>query len=202
MPKIAGPLALAVALIAPIPSLAAAGGEKPAPAPTEINAQKRTVADIRNVGTALFSWLTDQVDTDSTPGEPVIGECTTPDTPAAPEAAAKEEKRMEADVRDIPEISWEELTRILVPEYLKEVPRTDGWGNPYEYRLNTANVYAHQVMAIRSGGADGFTSGDVYSIAGFDPGSLDEDLVWMDGFFVRWPERPKPAPRAEAPEKK
>lgn len=200
MPKLAGPLVLAVVLIAPLPSLAAAGGGKrPAPVPTEINAQKRTVADIRNVGTALFAWLTDQVETDSTASEPATGGCTAPDTAA--ESGAKEEKRMEADVREIPEISWEDLTRILVPEYLKEVPRTDGWGNPYEYRLNTASIFSRQVMAIRSGGADGFTSGEVYPIASFDPESVDEDLVWMDGYFVRWPERPKPELRPATPEK-
>ena len=133
-------------------------------------AQKRTVADIRNVGTAMFSWLTDQV------GAAAAGQSETP----APKEVA---------LSDYPEISHEELAGILVPQYILEVPATDGWGNEYEFHLNTENPLAAQVMSIRGPGREGAFSTDTYTVTSFDPTSFDEDIVWADGFFVRWPQR-------------
>jgi prepilin-type N-terminal cleavage/methylation domain-containing protein len=132
--------------------------------PASRNPQKRTVADIRNTGTAMFSWLTDQVG-----------------------AAAAGESSSTVDFRDYPPIRGEDLATILVPEYLAEVPLTDGWGNDYDYTLNLENPLADKVMAIRSPGGDGFAEADVYTVTGFDPNASDQDIVWADGFFVRWP---------------
>ena len=66
---------------------------------------------------------------------------------------------------------------------------TDGWGHPLEYYLNTENPTAPQVMGIRSPGRDGTFSGGRYTVGAFDPGDFDEDIVWADGTFVRWPQR-------------
>jgi prepilin-type N-terminal cleavage/methylation domain-containing protein len=134
--------------------------------PPSRNPQKRTVADIRNTGTAMFSWLTDQVG-----------------------AAAAGATSSTVDFRDYPPIRSEDLATILVPEYIKEVPLTDGWGNDFDYTLNVDNPMADKVMAIRSPGRDGFAEADVYTVTGFDPDDFDQDLVWADGFFVRWPRR-------------
>jgi uncharacterized protein len=127
-------------------------------------AQKRTVADIRNTGTAMFSWLTDQVG-----------------------AAAAGQSQVDMDQYDV--LSREELQAVLLPMYLQMVPETDGWGNPYQYYLNVANPMAEQVMGIRSPGRDGRFSADSYTVTSFDPSEFDEDIVWADGFFVRWPQR-------------
>lgn len=132
------------------------------------NAQKRTVADIRNTGTAMFSWLTDQV------GAAAAGQSQVPDT---------------VDVGDYPAISHADLTTILVPEYIQEVPEVDGWKSPYEYYLEVANPMAEKIMSIRSPGRDGKFSDTAYTVTSFDPASLDEDVVWADGFFVRWPQK-------------
>jgi hypothetical protein len=43
-------------------------------------------------------------------------------------------------------------------------------------------------MVIRSSGADGIFSGNRYELGGFQPVDADQDLVWMDGFFIRWPQ--------------
>lgn len=133
-------------------------------------AQKQTVKDIRNVGTAMFSWLTDQV------GAAAAGQSQTP----APKEVA---------LSNYPAISHEELAGILVPQYIQELPVTDGWGHDYEFRLNTENPLAPQVMSIRSPGRDGTFSTDSYTVTSFDPTSFDEDIVWADGFFVHWPQR-------------
>ena len=132
------------------------------------NAQKRTVADIRNTGTAMFSWLTDQV------GAAAAGKSQVPDT---------------IDVGDYASISHADLRTILVPHYIREVPEVDGWKSRYEYYLEVSNPLAEKIMTIRSAGRDGSFSGNAYTVTSFDPGSLDEDIVWADGFFVRWPQK-------------
>ncbi|HJX30146.1 MAG TPA: hypothetical protein VJ885_19755 [Thermoanaerobaculia bacterium] len=137
----------------------------------DMAAQKRTVLDIRNVGTAMFSWLTDQI------GAAAAGQSQMP-----------EPSRVE--LSDYSEISHADLTTILTPMYLETIPETDGWGSPYEFGLNVENPLAQQVMSMRSPGRDGFFDGDSYEVDSFDPASFDEDIVWADGFFVRWPLKP------------
>jgi hypothetical protein len=44
-------------------------------------------------------------------------------------------------------------------------------------------------MAIRSAGRDGAFSGDTYTAGAFDPLDYDQDIVWADGVFIRWPQR-------------
>ncbi|HSG38053.1 MAG TPA: prepilin-type N-terminal cleavage/methylation domain-containing protein, partial [Thermoanaerobaculia bacterium] len=66
--------------------------------------QKRTVSDIRNAGTAMFSWLTDQV------GAAAAGQSST--DPVAMTSYTK----VEVDV----------LQTVLVPQYLQAIPVKDG----------------------------------------------------------------------------
>jgi hypothetical protein len=140
-------------------------------AATDGEAQRRTVADIRNTGTAMLSWLTDQV------GAGAAGPSQT------------EEKWQGVDLDDYSVLSAEELREILVPQYMQQVPERDGWGNPFEYYLNVENPLEQQVMSIRSAGRDGRFSTDSYTATAFDPDDLDQDIVWADGFFVRWPQK-------------
>ncbi|HTG35546.1 MAG TPA: hypothetical protein VLB76_21710 [Thermoanaerobaculia bacterium] len=139
---------------------------------SDMDRQRLTMADIRNVGTAMFSWLTDQVG-------------------ASAAGAQETEKATEKPVRLAPYrvISTKELKKLLVPQYLERIPETDGWGHPYEFRLNVKDVLGRNVMMIRSPGRDGTYSAKKYSTHGFDPEDYDEDIVWADGFFVRWPQR-------------
>jgi hypothetical protein len=133
-------------------------------------AQKKTVADIRNVGTAMFSWLTDQV------GAGAAGQ---PQAWGASKIVA---------LKQYPLISRNELEKILVPKYIQSIQETDGWGHPYEFYLNTANPVAKEVMSIRSPGRDGRFSATDYTVGPFASNNFDEDIVWSDGFFVRWPQ--------------
>jgi hypothetical protein len=141
------------------------------PASTDAEAQKRTLSQIRSVGTAMFSWLTDQV------GAAAAGQSQTEHTSPP------------VDLKNYPPISHEELTKILVPTYIAKIPETDGWGNRYEYFLNAKDPLAPQVMSIRSPGRDGQFSARNYTVTSFDPDDLDQDIVWADGYFVRWPQR-------------
>lgn len=125
--------------------------------------QKRTVADMRNVGTAMFSWLTDQVGASAAGASVNLGSYT-----SSSQAA---------------------LVGLLVSQYIQDVPTNDGWKRTYDYYLNSANPLAKQVMAIRSKGRDGTGSSGSYTVGGFDPTDYDQDIVWADGFFVRWPQK-------------
>jgi hypothetical protein len=138
---------------------------------SDMDRQRLTTADIRNVGTAMFSWLTDQV--------------------GASAAGAQEQEKKEQLVGITPyrAISTRELKKLLVPQYIQRLPETDGWGNPYEFRLNAKDLLGQSVMMIRSPGRDGAYSARKYSVKGFDPEDYDQDIVWADGFFVRWPQR-------------
>jgi prepilin-type N-terminal cleavage/methylation domain-containing protein len=128
--------------------------------------QKRTVADMRNIGTAMFSWLTDQVG-----------------------AAAAGAAATEIDMGSYKTITSTDLTSVLVPQYVQSIPDKDGWKENYHYYLETVSVLQQNVMAIGSGGRGGtFTAGS-YTVTGFDPTDYEQDIVWADGFFVRWPQK-------------
>jgi len=133
-------------------------------------AQRRTVADVRNTGTAMFSWLTDHIGAEA-------------GIPQAPMPGAH------TDVGQYVPISRAELEKILAPQYVRSVPEKDGWGHPYEYYLNVKSTQGQQALGVRSPGRDGIFSGTDYSAKGFEQDDFDQDIVWMDGYFVRWPER-------------
>jgi hypothetical protein len=139
---------------------------------TDREAQIQTVADIRNIGTAMFSWLTDQVGFRAKALPPIA--------PIAPIAGP-------VQMTNYPPISHDALAALLVPQYIGILPGLDGWKHPYDFRLNTANPVATQVAAVRSQGRDGAFSGDTYSVTTFDPNHFDEDIVWADGSLVRSP---------------
>ena len=132
--------------------------------------QKRTVGDMRDIGAAWFSWLTDQVGA------------------AAAGAAAK--------TYNLPGSSYtgDILLETLYPNdnmfYIQEVPNTDGWGGTMEYWYS-GNPLSAQVMAIRSFGRDSTEgpngSGGSYPMGPFLSSDYDQDIVWADGFFVTYP---------------
>lgn len=136
---------------------------------TDREAQSQTVADILRVGTAMFDWLTDQV------GLTARGE------PQAPESAT-------VNMANYPGIAHAHLESLLVPQYIQSLPELDGWGSSYEYFLNTANPLAQQVMAIRSMGRNQSPEANSYLVTQFDRDDFDQDIVWADGSFVRWPD--------------
>ena len=90
-------------------------------------------------------------------------------------------------ITDYPVISHGDLASLLVPVYLPELPELDGWYHPYDFHLNTANPLAPRIIALRSPGREGTFSGTSYLVGRFDPDSFDEDIVWVDGYAVRWP---------------
>ena len=133
--------------------------------------QKRTMADMRITGGAMFSWLTDQVG-----------------------AAAAGQTSTEINLADYGGLKTvADLQSILIPAYLQEIPVRDGWKSAYDYYLKTGNPHSRNVMAIRSKGRDSAPdSSSSYTVVGFTPTDYDQDVVWADGFMVRWPESRRP----------
>lgn len=133
-----------------------------------VSRQLVTLGELRDVGTAWLHWFTDVV---SGPAR----------------VAWRVDTLPPVDFSALPPISRSELAVLLVPMYLSCVPAEDGWGQPFDFRLNP-NLLATSVMAARSGGSDALFEGDVYSLMGFPPDDLFRDLVWSDGFVYRGPE--------------
>jgi general secretion pathway protein G len=129
--------------------------------------QKRTMADMKIMGTAMFAWLTDQ-------------------SAAAAAGAASTSIDLTQYGTQLTPAS---LTTVLVSQYIQSIPTLDGWRSPYQYYLRTDNPHAAQVMAIRSLGRDKTAEGDVYTITSFDPTDYDRDIVWADGFLARYPQK-------------
>lgn len=134
--------------------------------------QKRTMADMRDLGTAWFSWLTDQVS-----------------------AAAAGSSTQQYDFNRLTEeLSADELFSSLYIDkdmfYTRSVPERDGWGRGYDYRWS-GNPSTSPVVGIRSLGRDGVEgpngSGGVYTMGPFLASDYDQDIVWADGFFVVYP---------------
>jgi len=148
------------------PATAVAASSRPRSSDRDdARAQRETMAAIRNAGTAMFSWVTDQVG-----------------------AAAAGQKTV--DLAKFPPVSsFAALKELLVPKYIQQLPERDGWGNPLEYRLDLKNPAAgSSVMSVRSPGRDGKFSGMTYVVGPFPRDDYDRDIVWADGYFVQSPQ--------------
>jgi len=130
--------------------------------------QKRTEADMRNLGTAMFSWLTDQ----------------------AGAAAAGAAATSQVDLSTFQSTNSTDLSTTLVSQYIQSIPAMDGWKHPYNFYVNYTNPLGGVgILGISSSGRDGTFETTVYTVTGFDPTDYDRDLVWADGYFVRWPQK-------------
>jgi prepilin-type N-terminal cleavage/methylation domain-containing protein len=129
--------------------------------------QKRTVADVRNIGTAMFSWLTDQVG-----------------------AAAAGQTATQLDLSTFGGTKTVDIIEsVLVPQYVQDIPEKDGWKGSYLYFLQITSPLSANVMAIASGGRQTAPTVGAYTVTAFDPTDYDQDIVWANGFFVRWPQK-------------
>jgi len=148
----------------------------PGPAATDAAASKATLADMRNVGTAMMSWLTDQIaDLPEPPGGWSPPDSVDPSDPV--------------DWSQCPPISRDDLRTILVPAYILEIPQEDGWGSDLEFCLETLDFNrSRYLVGLRSPGRDGLFERASHPPGAFGRDDFDADVVWLDGFFARWPD--------------
>jgi type II secretion system protein G len=132
--------------------------------------QKRTEADMKNLGTAMFSWLTDQA------GAAAAGAAATGDV----------------NLANFQSTTAANLSTVLVSQYIQAVPILDGWKHQYSFYMNFSNPLGGVgIMAILSYGRDGQpdTGSPDYTVTGFDPTDYDRDLCWADGYWVRYAQK-------------
>ncbi len=141
--------------------------------------QKATVGDIRNIGTAWMSWVTDQMSASAAGASTQVFDWTGFGS----------------------DITHTQLANILEGTdptffYIQELPLNDGWGNPFEYKgafdPTDETTYSQllqnaRVIAIRSLGRDKTADGTDYTPGTFIGTDYNQDIVWSDGYFVRTP---------------
>jgi type II secretory pathway pseudopilin PulG len=85
----------------------------------------------------------------------------------------------------------DDLAKLLEGTYIKQLPRTDGWGNSFEYELEDCDGTACRSYLILSVGSDGFLSkGDVshYNRGGLETTTgYGNDIVWHNGRWIYAP---------------
>ena len=136
--------------------------------------QKRTVAEMRDVGTAWMSWLTDQS--------------------GAASAAAN------YDATNHDPLPYDSLVGYLVPAehffYTNSVADKDGWGFDLQFCIHP-DLSNSTVMMICSPGRNGTFGdnptgagsccGEIWEAGAFVGTDYDQDLVWADGQLIRFP---------------
>jgi prepilin-type N-terminal cleavage/methylation domain-containing protein len=128
--------------------------------------QKKTMADCRLTGGAMMSWLTDQAS-----------------------AAAAGGSVTTVDIGNYAAITPAALKALITPLYIQDIPVRDGWKSNYAFYLDTVSPHDLYAIALRSAGRGNIFESDVYTPGAFEPTDYDQDVVWADGFFVRWPQR-------------
>ena len=132
--------------------------------------QRRTMAELKQIGTAWMSWLTDQEGSTS-PG------------------AAKT-----FDASELQEVTYEEIFGYLHPSdsffYLQELPTEDAWGSQLSFWMNPNTGSGAQLMLCSAARDNVFDTcdGSATQAAGpFMSTNFDLDIIWADGSLVRWP---------------
>jgi general secretion pathway protein G len=166
MRKAAGPVITATVMIALVASFMVPNLLKA----MDRSRQKRTMADMRTIATALEARATDlnsytivPYARDTSPG-----------------------KRVEA-FATLHRETFSDLEHALVPKYIRELPRQDGWGVDFDIRTGNYNAKGEAMLyALRSYGSDRRAEGDSY--AGRPTKTFDEDIVYSLGNFFQYPE--------------
>ncbi len=133
--------------------------------------QRRTMAELRLVGNSWMSWLTDQAGTAS--------------------AGAQQFYRVDG----FRALTYEEVYEYLHPSdtffYMQSVPSRDAWGSQLTFYLNSDPFSDRQILlcaAARDDEWDACTPGEDIPAGPFISSNFDEDIVWADGYMVRWPD--------------
>ena len=153
---------------APGAQAAQAAATPPEPAGDALGLQARALDEIRSIGRAMFAWSEDH------PG---------------PTAFAAQGEDAPFDWSRCPAIAHRELAALLVPRYAETLPEVDPWGRPYDLCLDREGSASTYRIGVRTAGSDKRVDDGSYLGGPFTPDRTTEDVVWIDGFFVRWPEK-------------
>ena len=120
--------------------------------------QKRTMADMRSIGAA---WEARAVDMNR-----YNAAATVPTLPIS--------------------VTNAQMTSVLSPTYIKQLPFKDGWSNPLLFTVDVAwgSATVARTYQIRSFGKDGIADAS----AGGPTTQFDCDLIYSEGHFEQYPE--------------
>lgn len=127
-----------------------------------VSRQATTIEQMLTLGWAILAWANDVPHARNAGGEPAV------------------------DLSLIPSISPAALAPLITPFYIRCIEELDGWGQPYDLRLDDRDWTA-PLVAIRSAGSDDTVEGDLYDIETFPADDFGRDLVWSDGQFFQSP---------------
>ncbi|HEX9733441.1 MAG TPA: type II secretion system protein [Thermoanaerobaculia bacterium] len=132
--------------------------------------QKRAMVDVRGIGTAWMAWLTDQAG-------------------AASAGAAKF-----YNTNGYIEVAFPDLYSYLRPTdtffYAQDVPSTDPWGGAYRFAMGAISGNRVDSLLVCSPGRGlvlEYCTDTNIPVAPFLSTDYNQDIVWADGYFVRWP---------------
>ncbi|MCG8459021.1 MAG: type II secretion system GspH family protein [Holophagales bacterium] len=137
--------------------------------------QKQTMAQMKIIGDAFMSWQIDQA--------------------GAASAGAGATYSTESYTR----LTGDELAEVLTPRYLQAVQNDDNWGGAFRYLVSSCcsvetsptrlscTSQCPETFMIVSCGRDRECSDSSYTAGVFAPWDHDQDIVWLDGYFVRRP---------------
>jgi type II secretory pathway pseudopilin PulG len=140
--------------------------------------QKRSMADLRTLATAIEAYATDRnsYSVDSNRG---------PIHVAVPISA---NEPIVLDLGTFHRVPFVDLERALIPMYIKTLPKKDGWGNEFEVYVGEYDAKGEaQSYVLRMAGRDGVFQKRPYVLATAVTG-FDEDLVLSLGNFIQYPE--------------
>jgi hypothetical protein len=172
---------------------------------------RQTLYDMRRLGTALETWLEARTKALSAHEQAVMqakaeamrlaekqaainrGDFIDPETLTLDQKLEKANRPHPhgKDFGAAERLTQEQVQALLNPpgskSFLEAVPVLDGWGRQIEVWGDLDNLLHHTVFAIRSAGENGRFEGLPYGTGGFEPANQFDDIVWVDGFFYRWP---------------
>lgn len=131
--------------------------------------QKRTMTDMRGIGIGWMSWLTDQS--------------------GAASAGANKTYKMAG----FSSLDYDVLVTYLRPTntffYVQDLPQLDGWGNEYRFTMQANTTGVSGISVCASGQDETFVECALPEIPvqSFVATDYVQDIIWADGFFVRWP---------------
>lgn len=87
-----------------------------------------------------------------------------------------------AELSSLTRVSFDDLERVLVPKYIKPLPKRDAWGEEFEVHIDARNY------AILCKGSDRRADTTVRLDRITYTTSFDEDLIFSNGTFLQAPD--------------
>lgn len=138
--------------------------------------ERRTVIDLQTASNVVLSWMSVSLD------EGVTG-ISSDQPPTVFTLPAITNSTQQVPLR---KLSYEDLMLRVEPKFGRQFSKTDGWGRDFEFYL-ADEFSGNTVFLIRSAGRDKVFSGESYIKGTVETGTPNDDLVILDGSFLRGP---------------